>query len=97
MAETPEQAINKVVDQETFLNFIQALSEDWEAETKIEKEKASSPFGPGALGWENGTIGGFLEAAAAYGQDHMGRGKSPSETNTWRAAAAMLLAGKYYE
>ncbi|MBF2973102.1 hypothetical protein HKT52_26525, partial [Pseudomonas aeruginosa] len=56
------------------------------------------PFGPSPLGWENGSIGGFLDAAATWGEDSRDGlpGYSRPE-NAWRRAAQLMLAGKFYE
>ena len=55
-------------------------------------------FGPSPLGWENGSIGGFLDAAATWGEDSRDGlpGYSRPE-NAWRRAAQLMLAGKFYE
>lgn len=87
-----------VVDEATFVEFMFALSEDWEDEGRKEAEHPSSPYGPGANGWENGTIGAFLERAASWAEASRGglpRYEVPS--NPWRRAAQILLAGKFYE
>ena len=65
MRKTPEDCLEEVVDEATFIDFLRALADDWEEEREIEKTKPSSPYGPGALGWENGSIGTFLDAAIA--------------------------------
>ncbi len=53
-------------DDKTFIAFIAALAADREDEVAQEKISPSSPYGPGANGWENGTIEAFLGAAAAW-------------------------------
>jgi hypothetical protein len=87
-----------VADEVTFLRFVAALAADWEAEREIEKFNPPEPYAKGALGWENGTIGNFLDAAAAWGEasiDGLHLYQKPS--NPWRRAAHILLAGKFYE
>jgi len=89
---------DKVIDEQSFVDFIIALAEDWEDEQRKEKENLSSPWGPGANGWENGTIGTYLNAAAAWatasinGLPLMAKAKNP-----WTRAAQILHAGKFYE
>jgi hypothetical protein len=97
MNKKPEDLVEKVIDEESFLRFIEALSQDWEAERAIEEKTPSPPYGSGALGWENGTIGAFLEAASACGFDNQSKGGILPGSNPWRSAAEILLAGKYYE
>jgi hypothetical protein len=87
-----------VHDEQTFLKFIEALGADFEEEREFEASEPSSPYGPGALGWENGTIDAFLKAAAAWGTstaEHPPQNAAPS--NLWRRCAHILYAGKFYE
>ena len=89
---------DSVNDEKGFIRFLFALAEDWEAEQAIEASTPSSPYGPGALGWENGTVGAVLERAASWGEasiDGLRFYEKPS--NPWRRAAQILKAGKFYE
>ena len=87
-----------VVDEESFLVFIQAIAEDFEDECEKEEKKPSSPYGPGANGWENGSIDAMLGAAAAWGRStRMNEGNNANQVNPWRRCADILLAGKFYE
>jgi hypothetical protein len=45
---------DQVTDEPSFVQFVLALSADWEDEREKEKASPSSPYGPGANGWENG-------------------------------------------
>jgi hypothetical protein len=91
-------ALEKVCDEASFIAFLEALSKDWYDEQRKEAVDPSPPYGPGANGWENGTIGDFLEAASACALDHL---NNPTSTfkwdNPWRQAAAIIYSGKYYE
>ena len=98
MSANLQELADAVVDERTFVRFIAALAEDWEDECRKEAEHPSSPYGPGANGWENGTIGAFLESASAWAD----ASKQDSQfyavpSNPWRRAAHILLAGKFYE
>lgn len=75
----------QVEDEAGFLHFLAAAN-------------PPKPFGPSPLGWENGSIGGFLDAAATWGEDSRDGlpGYSRPE-NAWRRAAQLMLAGKFYE
>ena len=97
MTVRPEDFIDRVNDELSFIEFLGLLSADWEASAEIEREKPSAPYGALALGWQNGSIGSFLEAASACGFDSLPRGGIMPDTNPWRVAAALMLAGKYYE
>lgn len=91
------ELVEQVDDAASFVEFVLALAMDKHAEDLIEEQKPSSPFGPGALGWENGSIVTFLECASAWGQAQLEQGTFPSEANPWRVCAKILFAGKYYE
>ena len=89
---------NQVMDERTLLEFMNTLAADWEDERAKEAASPSSPYGPGANGWENGTIGAFLERAASWGEATVAGTElySPPD-NPWRRCAHILLAGKFYE
>ena len=81
-----------VHDEATFLVFLNALMADFQQSQKMEAEKPSSPYEFAANGWENTTIGDFLEAATAWAHD-----SPPKDENPWLRAANILYAGKIYE
>ena len=87
----------QVHDEATFNNFLRALAADREEEVEIEAGNPGSRCGPGANGWENGTIASYLGAAAAWA-DASKNGLplySPNE-NPWARCATILLMGKHY-
>jgi hypothetical protein len=84
--------LSKVVDEDTFLDFLEGLRDNKREEEEIERVHPSSPQCSGALGWENGSIYTFLDAAVAWG-----RGGNPDDTNPWHRAAYIIYAGKFYE
>lgn len=87
-----------VVDEKSFLAFIQAMAEDFEDECEKEEKNPSSPYSHGANGWENGSIDTMLGAAAAWGRSTgMNEANNTSQINPWRRCADILLAGKFYE
>jgi len=101
-----DDLLDCVCDQHSFLEFAKALIADREDEVAKEREKPSSPYGPGANGWENSTIEDFLEAAVAWAEDSEfgqmqwtpeGMAKGLQEDNPWRRFANFLYAGKFYE
>ena len=89
--------LDGVHDKATFLAFIKGLSKDWEDDCRKEKIKPSSPFGPSINGWENGTIGAFLEASHACGIAWLDRRKNNENNNAWYRAAWIIYCGKFYE
>lgn len=89
-----------VKDERSLLLFMQALAADWESECRIASITPSSPHGAGANGWENGTIGAYLEAAASWGEasiDGLPQAGYAKPDNPWRRVAQILYMGKIYE
>lgn len=99
MADALIGLLNNVVDETSFIAFVAALAEDWEQEQREMKLSPSSLYGSGPHGWENGTIGTFLEAAAscASAGRHLGGSDLKSTEEVWRRAAEIVYMGKIYE
>jgi hypothetical protein len=74
--------LDQVNSKETFLAFVAALRNDWEAARTEEH------------GWENGSIGAFLGAMQAWGDDSADRVPNSPD---WRMFALIMYAGKFYE
>lgn len=90
--------LEQVRDRESFFVFVRALAEDWEDEVQKEKLSPSSPYGRGANGWENGSIGAYLEAALRWAETtRMGQAQGLPEGPSWEAFAVFLYCGKIYE
>jgi len=90
--------LDQVCDRDSFFAFVQALIEDRRDEVEKERVRPSSPWGPGANGWENGTIEAYLEAALVWaGSTGMGESQGLPAGPTWRAFAVFLYCGKIYE
>lgn len=93
-----DELLKTVNDEQSFIAFIEALGMDFAEERLLEETSASSPYGPGALGWENGSIDTFLNGAAAWATaSSRSSPVSASRSNVWQRCAAILLAGKFYE
>lgn len=93
-----EAILDSVIDERSFLRFVQALAEDWEDEQQKELASPSSPYGPGANGWENGTIGAYLDATVRWGDASInGLRFYEKPSNPWKRAAEILYMGKLYE
>lgn len=87
-----------VSDEASFVEFLSALAADREEEIEKEKQRPSSPYGPGANGWENGTIEAFLRAASAWAESSRnGLPLMAKAQNPWKRCADILYAGKIYE
>jgi len=90
--------LESVADEQSFLQFVRALAEDWEDEQESERAKPSSPYGPGANGWENVTVGAYLDAAVRWGEASInGLAVYEKPANPWKRAAQILYMGKLYE
>lgn len=89
-----------VRDETSFLEFILELAKDRLDEYQNEELNPSSPYGPDANGWENGTIEAFLGAAYSWGKSSKSglplAGYQPP-SNPWTRAAQILYMGKIYE
>lgn len=90
-------ACEAVVNEETFVVFLKALSEDWEDERRREDEHPSNPYEPGVNGWENVGFGAILEAAVACWHGNRPDSAVCDDGNVWRGAARIIWRGKYYE
>jgi hypothetical protein len=91
----PFDLLDGVQDEASFIAFVEALASDFARELKLEAETPSSPYGPGALGWENSRIDSMLEAAASYADST--RNPSAPDPNPWHRCAEILYMGKIYE
>lgn len=82
-----------VVDEETFLAFVEALAADRIAASRM-PVTADGRQGE----WENHSIDSFLEAAHSWAEDSgFGIRPGPKPQNTWRLFASFLWAGRGYE
>ena len=87
-----------VCDEDSFVRFLEALAADRKDEVEKGKRQPSSPYGPGAKGWENGTIEAFFECASAWAQaSRNGLELYQKPDNPWKRCADILFMGKIYE
>jgi hypothetical protein len=92
------EMLTNVSDERSLLTFIAALISERKRAAETEKKESSSPYGPDAGGWENTSIEGYLEAAAAWAEaSNFGLEQGLPANNSWRRFAAFLLAGRIYE
>ena len=91
------RCLQEVEDERSFVAFLDELAQNRKAEDEIDEVSLSSPFGPGALGWENSTIYDFLESASACWRDNHKLAGITRGMNPWRACAQILYCGKGYE
>ena len=67
--DSTQSALECVVDADSFIAFLDALRSDWDRAKTIETAAPTAPY-TAMRGWENTTIGSFLEAAVAGGTDN---------------------------
>jgi len=90
--------LDAVCDEASLVRFIEALADDLEEEIKKEKQNPSSPYGPGANGWENRDLSSFLRASLAWVEDSNDGIETYQEPeNPWKRVADILYSGKIYE
>ncbi len=88
------ELLDHVDGPESFLEFVKVLRADWEEDCR----KPATPYGAGANGWENGTIGAFLEAGHAWAEaSKFGSNQDLKDASPWRLFATFLYCGKIYE
>ncbi|WP_218643228.1 DUF7660 family protein [Pseudomonas gingeri] len=91
--------LKSVHDEQSFIEFIDALGTDFAHERLLERTAPSSPYSQGALGWENGSVDSFLGAAASWAtaSAQSFNAEASEFDNIWLRCASILLAGKFYE
>ena len=92
------ELVEEVVDEKSFLTFVDALRKDRELAAVAEKAPSSGTFDPAQRGWENITIESFLEAAHAWAEDtEFGATQDLKGASPWKKFAVFLYCGKIYE
>jgi hypothetical protein len=93
-----QDALDRVVDERSFIDFLQALAGDWAAALGSDATSPTLPHSSPALEWQNGSIGSFFDAAATWADaSKNGLRFYNVPTNPWRRAADILRAGKECE
>ncbi|MFM2475665.1 hypothetical protein [Celerinatantimonas sp. MCCC 1A17872] len=85
--------LDAVVDEQSFLLFVQSLIADCKQHENQSSDMSSSG------GWANNTICDFLEGALSWAEDSDFGVEQDEElaTNKWRQFAVFLYCGKIYE
>lgn len=87
-----------VIDEKSLVVFLKALVEDFDDEKRKESLAPSSPYGPGANGWENRDLSSFLWAAITWAEtSENGLRFYEKSDNPWKRVADILYAAKIYE
>ncbi|WP_332876662.1 DUF7660 family protein [Massilia sp. S19_KUP03_FR1] len=86
--------LEAVVDEPTFLTFVEALADD----RRRADRAVARAVGEAQNGWENDSIQDFLEAGHAWAQDStFGAEQGLASAAPWKKFAVFLYAGKIYE
>lgn len=90
--------LDTVNDEDSFLDFLDAMAEEFAKSQAVEAKVPSPPFSQGAMGWENSRIDTFLDAAIRGAEQ---TAKLPDwknkDDNVWRRCAEIIYFGKVYE
>ncbi|KVL19568.1 MULTISPECIES: DUF7660 family protein [unclassified Burkholderia] len=98
MAAKLQHALERVVDERSLVHFLRVLGHDWRTERQLEADAPLSPYAHAALGWENRSIGEYLEAMIDWAEaSEEGLGCYDMPDNPWRRIADILFAGKTHE
>lgn len=91
-----QESLENVNDRESFVRFVKLLIEDRRESVALTKQNPEKYQWVSALGWENGSIENYLDAALACFEDGKWHQEKPEETS-WRRFAEFLYGGKIYE
>ncbi|MGU7816713.1 DUF7660 family protein [Burkholderia sp. AW49-1] len=98
MAARLQHALERVVDERSLIHFLRVLGHDWHKERQLDADVPPSPFAAAALGWENRSIGEYLEAMVDWAEaSEDGLRCYDLPDNPWRRVADILFAGKIHE
>ncbi|WP_175872160.1 hypothetical protein [Burkholderia sp. BCC0397] len=98
MAAKLQHALERVVDERSLIHFLRVLGHDWHTERQLEADAPLSPYAHAALGWENRSIGEYLEAMIDWAEASEEELRCDDvRDNPWRRIADILFAGKSYE
>lgn len=90
------QLLENVNNRQTFLIFVKALIQDCREADELAKQNPEKYQWVGTLGWENGSVETYLDAALACFEGGKWREEKPEEIN-WKKFAEFLYGGKIYE
>lgn len=91
----PEELLQRVVDRDSFIQFVTALAAERADAERMEREEPARYQLGGAHNWQNGDISSFLFGSLAYFKDT--RNRDPEEPPSWKLFAKFLYLGKIYE
>ncbi len=98
MCDDLNDCLDEVVDEDSFIRFVQALAADRAAAAEEDRLNPPEMFGRCARGWENTKLEDFFEAAIAWARaTRDGSNDYTVPENPWKRCAEILYMGKGYE
>jgi hypothetical protein len=91
----PEELLDKVVDRDSFVAFVNALASQREQAEQLERDDPTRYQLGGAHHWQNSSISSFLYASLAYFDAKPFH--KPEREPSWKMLADILYYGKIYE
>lgn len=93
-----DELADQVIDEASFIRFVEALAKDLDDENEKEAENPSPPYGTGANGWENKNLSDFLWTMSSWASlSKNGLPLYQNPENPWSRMADILYAAKIYE
>lgn len=92
--------LEAVRDKASFITFLKALSRESDLADEELKANPGKYSYTSVFGWENGSIGAFLDASAAWLEDQAPDSDfriQDGPSVTWKEMAEIIYAGKIYE
>jgi hypothetical protein len=89
-----DQLLDKVHDQKSFIEFVEALAEE-RNEAELMEHAQPEIYMDGALNWKNSDIQSFLYSALMYFEPKPLH--KPEAQPSWKMMAEFLYYGKIYE
>jgi hypothetical protein len=96
-AENVSDLLDRVIDRDSFVRFVQALAKDRELAEQMELSQPARFSLGGARGWQNGDISSFLFACLAYFSPGPLNPREIPTIPSWKTLAEFLWVGKIYE
>lgn len=95
---SPSELLELVCDKDSFIRFLIALSKERKMADELLKAEPQKYRYTSVIGWENGSIDTYLDAAAAWLEDNWEIFQSEGRSEiSWRLMAGVFYAGKIYE
>lgn len=92
---SPEELLEKVIDRESFIAFVESLARERETAEQLEQDEPVRYQLGGAHGWQNESISSFLHGCMNYFDPKPFH--QPESSPSWKMFAEFLYHGKIWE